>query len=262
MHICALPEFAWRRIVGWLLPEAGDVRLTYAMRRLACVHQAFEELQELREFLEQAKAALGDGDEAMEAWTEVVQCLRQAPPIPQQFPFVRTLVDPSRAPCPTDWFLDFDPFVYTEFLDKVLRRVHRALGERDAVVPEAALQCAHGLETHVAGLQRRYLVLCAELYDTFRFGYTAVQSISAASPTAQAVTAQYLIEAKFCRIYTVLVPTLRPVDCTFVLLEGRLSSEYVLARSPLPGNYAVPMSMPYMGKTLRWLPGLFVFKTA
>ena len=58
------------------------------------------------------------------------------------------------------------------------------------------------------------------------------------------------MEAKFCRIYTVLVPTLRPVDCTFVLLEGRLSSEYVLARTALPGNYAVPMSMPYMGKTL------------
>ena len=146
--------------------------------------------------------------------------------------------------------------------DKVLRRVHRALEERDAVVPEAALHCAQGLETHVAGLQRRYSVLCVRLYDSFRFGYTAVHSISAASPFAQAFTAQYLMEAKFCRIYMVTVPTLRPVDCTSVLLEGRLSSAYVLARTALPGNYAVPMSMPYMGKTLRWLPGLFVFKTA
>ena len=108
MHICALPDFAWRRIVGWLLPDAGDVRLTYAMRRLACVHQALAELQELLEFLEQANAALGEGDGAMEAWNEVLMCLRQAPPVPQQFPFLRILVDPSRAPCPTDWHLDSD----------------------------------------------------------------------------------------------------------------------------------------------------------
>ena len=130
------------------------------------------------------------------------------------------------------------------------------------MVPEAALQCAQGLEVHVSGLLRRDSVLCAQLYDSFRFGYTAAHLISATSQSVKTFTAQYLVDAKFCRIYTVLVPTLRPVDCTFVLLEGRLSSEYVLAHTALPGNYAVPMSMPYIGKTLRWLPGLFVFKTA
>ena len=262
MHICALPEFAWRKIMDCLLPNAGDVRLTYVMRRLACVHQALAELQELLEFLEQANAAFGDGEEAMEAWNEVVQCLRQAPAVNEQFPFLRTLIDPSRAPCPTDWFLDFDPFVYTEFLDKVLRRVHRALDEGDAVVPEAALQCARGLEIHVSGLWRRYSVLCVQLYDSFRFGCAAAHRISATSASVKTFTASSLLDAQFCRIYTVLVPTLRPVDCTFVLLEGRLSSEYVLAHTALPGNCAVPMSMPYIGKTLRWWPGLFVFKTA
>jgi len=262
MHISALPEFAWQKILGWLLPDVGDVRLTYVMRRLACVHQASAELQELLEFLEQANASLGEGDGAMDAWNMVVQCLRQASPVPQQFPFLRTLVDPSRAPCPTDWHLDSDPFAYAEFLDKILGRIHRALDEGDDVVPEAALRCAQGLEIHIAGLLRRYSVLCAQLHDSFRWGYTAAHSISATSPNVRALTAQYLLDAKVCRIYTVLVPTLRPVDCTFVLLQGRMCSEYVLAQAALPGNCAVPMSTPYLGTTLRWLPGLFVFKTA